>query len=121
MNRSTPSLPVHHQLPESTQTHVHWVNDATLNLIYINKMDCINKKKNQKTLVKDHMNLDYVIIKEKMAKKYQICELKKSWFQNFTALALLRASLVAHLVKNPPAMQETPVQSLGQEDPLEKG
>ena len=28
MNRSTPSLPVHHQHPESTQTHVHWVGDA---------------------------------------------------------------------------------------------
>ena len=28
MNRSTTSLPVHHQLPESTQTHVHWVGDA---------------------------------------------------------------------------------------------
>ena len=25
------------------------------------------------------------------------------------------------MVKNPPAMQETPVQSLGQEDPLEEG
>ena len=31
------------------------------------------------------------------------------------------ASLVAQLVKNPPAMQETPVQFLGQEDLLEKG
>ena len=31
------------------------------------------------------------------------------------------ASLVAHMVKNMPAMQETWVQSLGQEDPLEKG
>ena len=31
------------------------------------------------------------------------------------------ASLVAQLVKNPPAMQETPVQFLGKEDPLEKG
>ena len=31
------------------------------------------------------------------------------------------ASLVAQLVKNPPAMQETLVQFLGQEDPLEKG
>ena len=29
-------------------------------------------------------------------------------------------SLTAQLVKNPPAMQETPVQSLGWEDPLEK-
>ena len=25
---STPGLPVHHQLPELTQTHVHWVGDA---------------------------------------------------------------------------------------------
>ena len=28
MNRSSPGLPVHHQLPEFTQTHVHWVSDA---------------------------------------------------------------------------------------------
>ena len=28
MNRSTPGLPVHQQLPEFTQTHAHWVGDA---------------------------------------------------------------------------------------------
>ena len=28
MNHSTPGLPVHHQLPKYTHTHVHWVNDA---------------------------------------------------------------------------------------------
>ena len=28
VNRSTPGLPVHHQLPEFTQTHVYWVGDA---------------------------------------------------------------------------------------------
>ena len=28
MNHSTPGLPVQHQLPEFTQTHVHWVRDA---------------------------------------------------------------------------------------------
>ena len=27
-NWSTPHLPIHHQLPESTQTHVHWVGNA---------------------------------------------------------------------------------------------
>ena len=27
MNCSMPGLPVHHQLPEFTQTHVHWVGD----------------------------------------------------------------------------------------------
>ena len=28
MNRSTTGLPVYHQLPEFTQTHVHWVGDS---------------------------------------------------------------------------------------------
>ena len=33
----------------------------------------------------------------------------------------IQTSLTAQLVKNPPAMQETPVRFLGQEGPLEKG
>ena len=33
MNRSTPGLPVHHQLPEFTQTHIHQVSDAISHLI----------------------------------------------------------------------------------------
>ena len=33
MNCSTSGLPVHHQLPEFTQTHVHWVGDAINHLI----------------------------------------------------------------------------------------
>ena len=32
MNRSTPGLPVHHQLREFTETHVHWVSDSTNHL-----------------------------------------------------------------------------------------
>ena len=28
MDCTTPSLPVHHQLPEFAQTHVHWVDDT---------------------------------------------------------------------------------------------
>ena len=40
---------------------------------------------------------------------------------NSSVYGCLRASLIAQLVKNPPAMQETPVWFLGQEDPLEKG
>ena len=38
-----------------------------------------------------------------------------------TSPYLNRASLVAQMIKYLPAMQETQVQSLGQEDPLEKG
>ena len=41
--------------------------------------------------------------------------LPHSWGRN------LRGSLVAQMVKNPPAMQETWVPSLGWEDPLEEG
>ena len=41
----------------------------------------------------------------------QICEIVRSF----------GASLIAQLVKNPPARQETPVQLLGPDDPLEKG
>ena len=33
MNHSTPGLPVHHQLPEFTQTHVHQVSDGSSHLI----------------------------------------------------------------------------------------
>ena len=40
---------------------------------------------------------------------------------NFSVPSLLWASLVAQLVKNPPAMWETWIRSLGWEDPLEKG
>ena len=40
---------------------------------------------------------------------------------NNKMLNLKLASLIAQLVKNPPAMQETPVRFLGWTDPLEKG
>ena len=46
---------------------------------------------------------------------------QESLRRNGVALIFNRASLVAQLVKNPPAMQETWVQSLGWKDPLEKG
>ena len=47
-------------------------------------------------------------------------ELPYTYMQSFIFL-LLRDSLVAQMVKKPPAMGETRVQSLGWEDPLEKG
>ena len=40
---------------------------------------------------------------------------------SYLLLSYVGASLVAQMVKNLPAMQETQVRSLGQEDPLEKG
>ena len=52
--------------------------------------------------------------------KYQGC-LFRSSFTLITPKGDLRASLVAQMVKNLPAMQETRVQTLDREDPLEDG
>ena len=46
---------------------------------------------------------------------------EKSQAFQIRSLYACQASLVAQLVKNPPAMWETWIQSLGWEDPLEKG
>ena len=51
-------------------------------------------------------------------------ELEKTMATHSSAIAWKipwMVSLIAQLVKNPPAMQETLVQFLGREDPLEKG
>ena len=45
MNCSTPGLPVHHQLLEFTQTHVHWVGDAIWRYYWVIK----SKDKTSKT------------------------------------------------------------------------
>ena len=53
-----------------------------------------------------------------MPNKYPLLWLYLYWF--YLYYTIIRASLVAQVVKNLPAMQETRVQSLGQEDPLEE-
>ena len=56
-------------------------------------------------------------------KKAHICPFLWKIFVEYLLFVrhFARASLVAQLIKNPPAMQETWVRSLGQEAPLEKG
>ena len=48
------------------------------------------------------------------------CKKNGILFVSFDLKEIIRASLITQLVKNLPAMQETWVQFLGQEDPLEK-
>ena len=64
----------------------------------------------------------YVHKREKKTNFHKILLIKtKSIISVIYKYPIIRASLVAQLVKNPPAMQETPVQFLAWEDPLEKG
>ena len=58
-----------------------------------------------------------------MGLSFSSCEMEMILFNDAVSRPLQYSwsSLVAQLVKNPPAMQETWVQSLGWEDPLEKG
>ena len=90
MNCSTPGLPVHHQLPESTQTHVHRVGDA------IQPSYPLSSPSPSAFNLSQHQGL----------------------FQWVSSS--LVASLVAQTVKRLPTMREIHVQSLGWEDPLEK-
>ena len=53
--------------------------------------------------------------------KPSFCVVKESTLFISRAPSKGGALLVAKLVKNPPVMQETPVQFLGQEDLMEKG
>ena len=46
MNRSMPGLPVHHQLPEPAQAHVHRVGDALELVIIISQPGCEEFSKN---------------------------------------------------------------------------
>ena len=53
--------------------------------------------------------------------KFMSIEYTLSGRYRVNALCIFWASLMAQIVKNPPAMRETRVPSLGWEDPLEKG
>ena len=52
---------------------------------------------------------------------YTLKGLLGKYVENMSGVGLPRASLISHLVKNPPTMQETLVRFLGWEDLLEKG
>ena len=102
---------VHHQLLNPAQTHVHRVSDA----------------------IQPSHSLSSPSFPA--SGSFPMCQFFASCGQSFGALTtasvlpmniqdwfpLRWASMVAQLVKNLPAMQETPVQFLGWEDPLEKG
>ena len=66
-------------------------------------------KNNETAICSNMLDLKIILLNEVRQRKTNI-----KWYLFYT-------SLIAQLVKNPPAMQETSVWFLGWEDPLEKG
>ena len=70
----------------------------------------------------DHLERCLTFLKTKVQTRCErIFHLPACKTQTFNYKVLTGASLIAQLVKNPPAMQETPFRFVSQEDPLEKG
>ena len=57
MNRSTPGLPVYHQLPEFTQIHIHRVSDAIQRLISVNLV--LDTQKNKLLLTTSFFSVEW--------------------------------------------------------------
>ena len=84
---------------------------ATITLMAKPDKDILHKRENYKSI--SLMNIHVKILNKILP--YKIHQVIKK------TIHYDQASLIPQLVKNPPAMQETPVQFLGQEGPLEKG
>ena len=125
MDCSTPRFPVLHQLSELAQTHVHCVGDA------IQSSHPLSSPSPPAFNLSQHQDLFQWVSPLHQVVKVLECNaedpslipgLEGSLGEGKGYPFLYSwASLVAQLVKNLPTMWETWVQSLGWEDPLEKG
>ena len=168
MDCSMPGVPVHHQRPEHTQIHVHWVSDAiqsshplsspsppTLNLSQQQDLfQWVSSLHQVANILEDVGDSCWKLIPEvsgwytanmagsqgvspqllevrgclvgvRVEEKEEthlsilgfLCPEFWAWSK---IMRLVEAFLVVQLVKNPPAVQKTGVQSLGREDLLEE-
>ena len=124
MDCSMPGRPVHRQFPEFTQTHVHWVNDAiqpSHPLLSPSPPDF-----NLSPYSNIHYQIHYYLYKQLAGLDNSTVYINRLFYAGHMLhlhlyLFHFKVSLLAQMVKNLPAIWETQVQSLGHEDPLEKG
>ena len=120
MNRSTPGLPVHHQLPEFTQSHVHPVGDA------IQPSHPLSSPSPSAPNPSQHQSLFQWVSSSRQVAKRELGKIIISGTPAPLAFLLFLPHergpiFIGSVVKNTFAMQETGVWSLGWEDSLEGG
>ena len=121
MNCSTPGGPVHHQLPEFTQTHIYRVGDAIQPFHPLSSPSPPAPNPSQHQSLLQWVNSLHEVAKV-LESPIQFPGSGRSTAEGIGyPLQNSWASLVAQPVKNLSAMRETWVRSLGWEDPLEKG
>ena len=124
MDCSTPGFPVHHQLPEFIQTHVHQVDDATPPSHPLSPPSplALNLSRHQGLSNESVLWIRGQSVGASASASVLPMNIQ-GWFPlGFTGLISLQSKDLpgGSVVKNLAAMQETQIQSLGQEDPLEK-
>ena len=121
MDFCIPGFPVHHQLLGLTQTHVHWVGDAIqpFHPLLSPFPPAFNLSQHQGIF--KWVSSSYQVGKALELSSYMFSIKLILLAMYFILTSYIGASLVVQMVKNLPAMQETWVRSLGQEDHLEKG
>ena len=106
MNRSTPGLPVHHQLPEPTQTHVHWVGDA------IQPSHPLSSPSPPALNLSQHQGLfKWVSSLHQVAKVLEF-QLQHQSFQWTPRTDVLELNLEKNLLKSCPSMEEAILKSV---------
>ena len=148
MNCSTPGFLVLQYIPEFGQTHIHWINDAIQPSHPLSPPFPASPQSSPASVFSNGLTLcirwpKYWSFSFSISpsKEYSgLISFRMDWFNLFAVQgtlksllqhhsskasilqhsAFFRASLVAQRVKRLPTMQETWVQSLGWEDPLEK-
>ena len=123
MDHSMWGLPVHHRLLESAQTHLHWVGDAIQPSppLASPSPPAFNLSQHQGFFLVSRLWASGGQSTGAWASASVLSVNIQGWFPlQLTGLISL-VPLVAQMVKYLPAMQETLVRSMGQDDPLEKG
>ena len=116
MDCSMPGFPVLHPPLELVQIHVHWINDA-IQPSHPLLSSCL-----QSFPASGALTMSWLFAPGDQSTGTSVsASVILINIQDWFLLGLTRASLITQLVKNLCAMQETLVQFLGREDPLEKG